>query len=81
MAMVPFATTCDIKLSTCEGRGPEYSAYPSCKFCGQDVCPSCMEVGTDTEDERNQCVCRPCARDAYADEHPEDFVNTNSEDT
>lgn len=79
--MVRFATTCDVKLSNCEGRGPEYSAYPTCRHCMSDVCPSCCEPGTATEDEANMCICRPCARDAYQDEHPEDFVNTNEEDT
>lgn len=54
MAMVRFATTCDISTpahacpdgpeclsvrTRCGARSEEYSSWPSCRYCGDDCCP------------------------------------------
>ncbi len=35
--MVRFATTCD----ACGARSEEYTAWPSCEDCQEDICPAC----------------------------------------
>ncbi len=58
--MVRFATTCD----RCKARSDEYTAWPSCRECGDDICPGCAVDGTlDYGDgERgDRVLCRQCA--------------------
>lgn len=83
MAMVKFATTCDVIASLtprpperpiinrCGKRSAEYTAWPSCRECGDQVCPDCTEPKS--WEERNvtfeggvdapieTVVCKPCA--------------------
>lgn len=59
MAMVCFATKCD----QCGQRSEEYTAWPSCSNCQDDICPACMAPGTlDPGDgERSdRCLCLIC---------------------
>lgn len=58
--MVRFATTCD----HCAKRSEEYTAFPSCRECMDDICPECAEPGTFTDpdvDRPSTCICHKCA--------------------
>ena len=55
--MVRFARTCDV----CQERSEEYSKWPSCVECGDDVCPKHMDEGSLDEDT-NECMCLHCAK-------------------
>lgn len=66
MAMVRFATTCD----RCGKRSEEYTAWPGCRECGQDICGDCTEPGTLIEAELDtpaRCLCRACASNQEGD--------------
>ena len=52
----PFATICD----RCGRRSEEYSAWPTCIECLDDICPNCDVAAERTEDERNRTCCRVC---------------------
>ena len=58
MSMTRFATTCDV----CQERSEEYSKWPSCEECGDDVCPKHMEEGS-LDEETNECLCLACAEE------------------
>lgn len=74
MSIVRFATLCDAVLgvteiregipefSKCRARSDEYRSWPTCEDCGEDFCPDHQEPDSDTEDERNRCLCVPCAQ-------------------
>lgn len=58
--MVRFATTCD----RCTARSEEYSAWPSCRECMDDICPDCAEPGSLMEADLDcpaKVTCRACA--------------------
>lgn len=62
MAMVRFATTCDLCIE--EKRSPEYTAWPSCRECLQDVCPEHQVAGSLKESDGKETVlCVECATD------------------
>jgi hypothetical protein len=65
MSMVRFATLCD----KCGKRSEEYTAWPTCKDCGDDVCTECDIDSERTEDERNATLCPDC-RMARSQEDP-----------
>lgn len=65
MSMVRFATLCD----KCKARSAEYESWPTCKDCGEDVCPNCDIASERTEDERHKTLCLDC-REARATELP-----------
>lgn len=57
--MVRFATTCD----RCQARSDEYTAWPSCRECLDDICPDCAAPGTlvETDGEGpDRVTCRTC---------------------
>lgn len=54
MSIVRFATLCD----HCGRRSEEYSSWPSCRECLEDVCPSCST--NPSEDENNWASCFRC---------------------
>lgn len=54
MSMIKFATLCD----KCEARSEEYTTWPTCRECMDDVCPKCSSEPT--EDERHQALCHEC---------------------
>lgn len=56
MAIVKFAHICDI----CHKRGEEYSAFPSCRECGKDVCPE-HSAKDWCDAETNSTICTECA--------------------
>ncbi len=51
--IVRFATVC-----VCGKRSDEYTSWPTCHDCGEYICPNCQKPGTDTEDERNEALCK-----------------------
>ncbi len=55
--LIRFATLCD----KCDKRSEEYTAFPTCEHCMDDVCPDCYVPNSFTNDERNQAVCNDCA--------------------
>ncbi len=75
--IVKFATLCDVtinhiesKLSTefiqCKKRSEEYTAWPTCRVCSNDVCPEHMRLNTKTDadlDTPETCVCINCVED------------------
>ena len=57
MSMTRFATLCD----QCGRRSEEYTHWPKCIACMDDVCTDCH---IDKEiDERNETLCKRCARE------------------
>lgn len=59
MTMVRFATVCD----RCEKRSQEYSSWPSCRECLDDICPDCQGHDTliDADlDSPATCLCVEC---------------------
>jgi len=62
MSIVRFATTCD----HCGERSSEYHRFETCSECQQDTCPNCTVQGSSTEDERGQCLCKPCYEESQA---------------
>jgi hypothetical protein len=54
--MVKFATLCD----RCGARSEEYSAWPHCADCFEDICPNCDRPEKRTEDERGLTQCYGC---------------------
>lgn len=66
--MVKFATTCDIP--GCAARSAEYTAWPSCRDCGEDICPAHQQTGSKTEaDEEHAetCLCVLCPKEEDAE--------------
>lgn len=64
MAVVRFAVTCD----SCGQRSLEYRAWPSCRECGNDVCPRCYVPDTleTTDGETPETVwCLSCQADYF----------------
>ena len=57
MSMVRFAMLCD----KCGSRSDEYTGWPHCRECGEDVCPACST--NPSEDERNLATCNECKAD------------------
>lgn len=74
MSMVKFATRCD----RCGRRSEEYTTWPSCRECQQDVCSTCASPGSLQDHERDvsdelygtyaihyeTVLCAPCAQEA-----------------
>ncbi len=56
MSMVMFAQLCD----HCGARSEEYSCWPTCRECGEDVCPDCIVPGSASDDERHEATCKRC---------------------
>ncbi len=66
MAIHRFYTSCD----HCTSRSEEYTSFPSCSSCGDDICPACTVPGTTTDadvDAPSTGLCLVC-RDAEVDE-------------
>lgn len=59
MSMVRFATLCD----KCKWKSEEYTSWPSCKDCLEDICPYCDIPEARTEDERGQTLCKECSEE------------------
>jgi hypothetical protein len=74
MAIVRFATLCD----KCGRRSEEYTAWPSCRECLEDVCPNCYVTGSASEDENNRATCKSCERDKEENEETQDDDASNS---
>ena len=55
--IVRFATLCD----KCGQRSDEYTAWPTCRECMEDVCHACYVTGSASEDENNRATCKSCA--------------------
>lgn len=58
--MVRFATTCD----RCTARSEEYTAWPSCRECLDDICDACAQAGTLHEGDGegpDTVLCAACA--------------------
>ena len=55
--IVRFATVCD----RCNKRSEEYSTFPSCRECLEDICPDCDIPSERSGDERNKTLCRKCS--------------------
>ena len=58
-AMVRFATTCD----KCGKRSNEYEAWPSCRECGNHICPACSQpnsLKTGDGDGPDTALCHGC---------------------
>jgi hypothetical protein len=58
MAMVKFATLCDVQIrrvgivaTLCHRRSDEYQAWPACRSCGEHVCDRHEPDGTRHEDD------------------------------
>ena len=63
--MVRFATTCDFAIDgrTCDKRSDEYEAWPTCRVCLNDICPTHMKPSTKTDadlDSPETCLCLEC---------------------
>lgn len=54
MSIHKFYHRCD----KCGTRGEEYSAFPSCRECFEDVCLACS---TDHDPETGRATCHQCA--------------------
>jgi hypothetical protein len=54
--MVMFATLCD----RCRARSGEYESWPTCKDCGEHICPECDIETERTEDEADKTLCVEC---------------------
>ena len=66
MTVVRFATTCD----RCHERSEEYTAWPYCRDCLEDICPDCAEPGSLIEADLDQPAtvqCRRCLREVTGD--------------
>lgn len=61
--VVRFATVCD-----CGAKSEEYTAWPSCRDCGEYICPACMVPGSASEDEANLGTCKACTALAEEDD-------------
>lgn len=55
--VVRFATVCDHY--GCIKRSEEYTAFPTCRDCGDQVCPE-HEVSGQRNDETNKTLCVAC---------------------
>lgn len=59
MTLVRFACICD----RCKKRSEEYTAWPSCRECLDDICEDCLVTGTKTDadvDQPETCLCADC---------------------
>lgn len=70
MSLVMFASICDF----CGTRGEEYSAYPRCRVCDQDVCPDCSVPGA-TDEETGKTLCWECNREITSEEAEWEFAS------
>lgn len=60
MSTVRFGTACD----RCGLQSPDYEAWPRCRVCGGDVCPTCQAPGSAEPADfgaRATAVCAVCA--------------------
>jgi len=57
---VRFATTCDAP--GCTARSAEYTAFPSCRECLEDICPAHAAPGSldESVDGRPTVLCLAC---------------------
>ena len=69
MAMVRFATTCDVKPHAgdepCGARSIEFEQWPTCLECSDHCCPEHQQPGTLVDadlDAPPTCLCLECAR-------------------
>lgn len=65
--LVRFACECD----KCSKRSDEWTIWPSCTVCQEEICPDCQEPGTLREPDEGdwgKCVCKPCAADQRNDD-------------
>jgi hypothetical protein len=53
--LVKYACQCD----HCSKRSPEYTAWPKCRECGDDVCDACR-VRCEDDEETNSSLCIQC---------------------
>jgi len=61
MSMVKFATLCD----QCGKRSEEYTAWPSCEGCGDEVCDDCGRVTkTGDGDRPDKAICKKCEKES-----------------
>ncbi len=58
--IVRFATIC-----VCGKRSEEYTSWPTCTECQEYTCLDCAEPETNTEDERNEVLCKRCKPTAH----------------
>ena len=56
MSTVRFATLCD----KCKRRSEEYTSWPRCTECGDDICSNCDCPLARSEDERHETLCTDC---------------------
>lgn len=59
---VRFATLCD----RCRARSDEYSSWPMCRECMDDICPSCAaphSLSTGDGERRDSVLCKSCTTD------------------
>ena len=62
MATVPFTTVCDVP--GCGERAMEYSSWPTCRECQEDICLAHAVPGSVTDadlDSPPKCLCQRCA--------------------
>jgi hypothetical protein len=55
MSDIKFATTCD----RCPKISEEYTRWPVCRECGDDVCNTCIVAGS-LDDESGRAICIRC---------------------
>jgi hypothetical protein len=63
--IVPFAKLCD----RCRKRSEEFSCWPTCRECGDDICPACAVPGSITDpdlDTPSCCLCFACREEERA---------------
>ncbi len=60
MSIIPFCSICDVE--GCESRSEEYSSWPSCIECGEEVCSNHQDPGT-YDEETGECLCLRCAEE------------------
>jgi hypothetical protein len=70
MAMIKFATTCEVIASPgtyCLKESPQYTSWPSCRECLAEACPEHQAPGTLKENDGVETViCVNCAADEHA---------------
>jgi hypothetical protein len=62
MAAVRFCSACDV----CGAASSEYSAFPTCIYCGDEVCIVHCAPGS-ADDETGRCVCIACEAELEAE--------------
>ncbi len=61
MSLVKFACICD----KCDARGPEYTMFPHCRECGDQVCPAC-DIEGERDEETGKTLCKSCAPEEFS---------------